>query len=212
MSLLILMIVMGAVAVVCALLSMRILFRSGWFLGWLKGSLGFALLIATAVLCLTIYVLKDYRVLSDDGSLGNVALSRTTGQQYSLKLSEGDLAPVAYTIEGDFWTISYRILDFSLLPGAGALPVAYQLEGVSARFLTLEQELKAKNVPVVVNQMGQKIWPLMVFLDQLGVLRARVAELEFVPVIDGALFDVRFQEDNIQLLPLNEPGKAVIQP
>ncbi len=211
MSLLILMIVMGALALVLAILAMRLLFRSGWFLGWLKGSLGISMLLATGVLCLTIYVLKDYNVQAADASLGNVSLTGASGQQYVLKLSEGDHAPVPYTIEGDFWTVSYRILDFSVLPGTGKLPITYQVEGVSARFMTLEQELKAKNIPVIVNAMGQKIWPLMVLLDRMGVIRARVAELEFVPVIDGALFDVHFKDDQIELVPLNEPGKAALQ-
>ena len=212
MSLMIIMVVMGAIALVMALFSLKLLFRSGWFFGWIKGTFGLLLLAGTCILGILVFQLKDFNVQQSDQSLGHVAISKIKGQQFNLKLAVSNQPAVSYTIEGDFWTTSYRMIDFSTLPGGAKIPVVFQLEGASGRYMTLEQELNAKTPPAEISAMSERIWPFMVLLDSIGVVNASIAELEFVPLVDGSLFDVHFKDGEIGLSGLNEPAKAALSP
>jgi len=211
MSLMIIMVVMGALALVMAIFALKLLFRSGWFFGWLKGTFGLLLLACTAILGVLVFQLKDFNVQKGDLSLGHVAISKVSGQQYQLNVSVANQAAEGYPVEGDFWTTSYRIIDFTGLPGGEKLPILFQLEGASGRYMTLEQELKAKVKPPVIGTMSQRIWPAMVLLDSIGLIDAYIAELEFVPLMDGSLFDVHLTAGEIGLSPLNEPAEAALQ-
>lgn len=212
MSLLIIMVVMGAIALVMALFAMKLLFRSGWFFGWFKGTIGLMLFAGTCILGILVFQLKDFNVQQMDQSLGHVAISKIKGQQFKLELSVSNQPAVSYTIEGDFWTTSYRMIDFSLLPGGSKIPIVFQLEGASGRYMTLEQELNAKTPPAEISTMSEKVWPFMVLLDSIGLVNASIAELEFVPLVDGSLFDVHFTSGEIGVSPLNEPAEAALSP
>lgn len=207
-------IAISVVAVLILLLSAKLMFRGGWVLAWFRGLTGIALGLVSAILFLLALDFKNYRQLSMDQPIATITFVKQSEQEYTAALSL-DLAsqPVTYQISGDQWQIDARILRFSgLLKTLGGKP-GYQLDRISGRYRSVINEM---NMPRSAYNLTSEasfldVWQWLNTWDHLtpGV-QAVYGSAAFLPMADGAMYQLSLGESGLVAVPLNDNAKNAV--
>jgi hypothetical protein len=198
----------GAVMVIAGLLFFR---HPRWLLTWLKGMAVFGVILAGLYALVVAVNLTSYRSLVGMQTVATVSTQRQAEQIWQVTLqSQGEIAAVR-TLQGDQWQIDARIIRFSgpfrwldIAPG-------YRLEQLRGRYTSLEQE---RSAPRTVIGLAEGIWPDLWQWDQqvnLPFVEAVDGNMTFMPMRDGAVFEVKLSSSGLVAVPVNEQARAAVQ-
>src|SRR5690554_823556 len=98
----ILLIVFFAVTVV------YLLWRSNWFIQWLKGTFGIALIVAIVFLFLSLIDLWSYQQLNSEKLISTVSIYQLDKQEFDLTLINAKGEEQRFKINGDHWQLDAR--------------------------------------------------------------------------------------------------------
>lgn len=171
----------------------RVLRRPGWFLGWLRGTCGLAILALAVLVGVVAYDLYSYTEVPAAGrSLATLKFSAEGSQRYRVTIQEG--ARERNTIlDGDLWQLDARVLGWSRLATLIGLRPGYRLDTLSSRYQTAEQQAMAESSRAVlgVSPYGLDLWRWLRDTEQgLFLFDARGARVTLLPMADGAVFNV----------------------
>lgn len=181
------------VALLVLVLAGRVLRRPGWFLGWLRGTFGMAILALAVLVGVVAYDLYSYTELPAAGrSLATLKFTAEGSQRYRVTIQEG--ARERNTIlDGDLWQLDARVLGWSKLATLIGLRPGYRLDVLSSRYQTAAQQAMTESSRAVLgaSPYGVDLWRWL-RETQLGLFLfdARGARITFLPMADGAVFDV----------------------
>lgn len=200
--------VFGAFLVIAGLL---FFLRPRWLLGWLKGMAVFGLmLVGVYTLAIAINV-AGYQSLEGMQTVATVSTQRQSEQRWYVRLQSPGKNTVAKTLTGDQWQVDARIIRFSgPLRWLGVAP-GYRLERLSGRYTSLEQE---RSAPRSVISLGEASWPDLWELDQtfnMPFVEGVYGNATFMPMRDGAMFDIRLSASGLVAVPVNEQAREAIQ-
>lgn len=200
--------VFGALLVIAGLL---FFLRPRWLLGWLKGMAVFGLmLVGVYTLAIAINV-AGYQSLEGMQTVATVSTQRQADQRWYVRLQSPGKNTVAETLTGDQWQVDARIIRFSgPLRWLGVAP-GYRLERLSGRYTSLEQERAA---PRSVIGLGEASWPDLWELDQtfnVPFVEGVYGNATFMPMRDGAMFDIRLSASGLVAVPVNDQAREAIQ-
>ena len=198
----------GAVMVIAGLLFFR---HPRWLLAWLKGMAVFGVILAGLYALVVAANLTSYRSLVGMQTVATISTQRQAEQIWQVTLqSQGEIASVR-TLQGDQWQIDARIIRFSgpfrwldIAPG-------YRLEQLSGRYTSLEQE---RSAPRTVIGLAEGIWPDLWQWDQQfnwPFVEAVDGNMTFMPMRDGAVFEVKLSSSGLVAVPVNEQARAAVQ-
>lgn len=181
------------VALLVLVIAGRVLRRPGWFLGWLRGTCGLAILALAVLVGVVAYDLYSYTELPPAGrSLATLKFSAEGSQRYRVTIQEG--ARERNTIlDGDLWQLDARVLGWSRLATLIGLRPGYRLDTLSSRYQTAEQQAMAESSRAVlgVSPYGLDLWRWLRDTEQgLFLFDARGARVTLLPMADGAVFNV----------------------
>lgn len=198
----------GGLAVVAAL---AFFVRPRWLLQWLKGTLALVLLV-TGVYCLAVAVsLLEYDSLEGMETVALVSTYRQDEQLWRVTLELRGKPPQQLLVHGDQWQMDARIMRFAgPLRWLGIAP-GYRLERLSGRYSTLEQE---RSRPRTVIGLQQERWvPDLWTLDRkynLPFVEAVYGNATFMPMHDGAGYEVRLSASGLLTIPMNEAAREAV--
>ncbi|WP_273427067.1 multidrug transporter [Marinobacter sp.] len=200
--------VFGALLVIAGLL---FFLRPRWLLGWLKGMAVFGLmLVGVYTLAIAINV-AGYQSLEGMQTVATVSTQRQAEQRWYVRLQAPGKNTVAETLTGDQWQVDARIIRFSgPLRWLGVAP-GYRLERLSGRYTSLEQE---RSAPRSVIGLGEASWPDLWELDQtfnVPFVEGVYGNATFMPMRDGAMFDIRLSASGLVAVPVNDQAREAIQ-
>ncbi len=200
--------VLIAIAIVLFVLSAKSLLVSGWFIKWLRGSLGFIALTLTVLGGLLALDLLSYYKSAEGEVLATLKFKEIEKQRFEAELvnSEGQL--MVYELQGDQWQLDVRLIHLQGLFD-GELP-SYKLDRLSGRYLSLEQEKNSqRSVYGFIKSPTVDTWP---WLQQqwLGMIKAKNGSAAFMPMSDGAIYEVRLFHKGLQASPVNEQAKLAV--
>ncbi|MCK2147671.1 MULTISPECIES: multidrug transporter [Marinobacter] len=200
--------VFGALLVIAGLL---FFLRPRWLLGWLKGMAVFGLmLVGVYTLAIAINV-AGYQSLEGMQTVATVSTQRQADQRWYVRLQSPGKNTVAETLTGDQWQVDARIIRFSgPLRWLGVAP-GYRLERLSGRYTSLEQE---RSAPRSVIGLGEASWPDLWELDQtfnVPFVEGVYGNATFMPMRDGAMFDIRLSASGLVAVPVNDQAREAIQ-
>lgn len=156
MAALIVQSVLWLAAIICVLSAAKLLFKRAWLGGWLRGSLGLLLLVATFVSAVLALDLRTYQAWPQAQTIASISFEQLDEQQYIARLTVAGGTEQVFELYGDQWQIDLRILNWTrALRNLGLKPV-YRLDKLSGRYLVLEQELvsPARSYPLTQNLAG----------------------------------------------------------
>lgn len=202
------------IALVALFLSARLLLNKKWLMGFLRGCLGIFFLALTAVLAFSAKDIASYRAVENNQTIATLSFRKKDTNRYQLELQEagGDL----YTtdIEGQQWQLYARMFKWSPLAGAMGFRPGYRLESVAGRFIELQLDrLAGKRDAQKLSSSGQAdVWQ---FLNQHSVsflsVDAYMSSPGFIPLADGAIYDVILSGQNLTVTPLNDAAKSALK-
>ncbi|MFO7528861.1 MAG: multidrug transporter [Marinobacter sp.] len=200
--------VVGAVLVIASLL---FFLRPRWLLGWLKGMAVFSLLVIGIYTLVIAVNLMGYQSLEGMKTVATVSTQRQGDQLWVVTLKTGEEAPVIRSVRGDQWQLDARIIRFAgPIRWLGIAP-GYRMERLSGRYTSLENE---QSMPRTVIGLSEQKWPDLWELDRqfnLPFVEGVYGNATFMPMRDGALFDVRLSASGLVTTPQNEAARQAVQ-
>ena len=124
-------------ALLAALVAVRILFERTWFLGWLRGTCGLAF-VAVALLLVLAWDLRSYSLLKPEQPMATLSFQAEGPQRYRVLIQEG-ANERSVVLDGELWQLDARIFRWKGLAALIGLAPGYLDDALSGRFLALEQ-------------------------------------------------------------------------
>lgn len=181
-----------------------ILMSRQWLGQWLMGSAGMLLVAVSAYLGFLAVNLYQYEELSHGKPVATLNFRETGEQEYIATLGLVDGSSRDYPLEGDLWRMDIRTLQwrgfFALL---GARP-GFQLETLRGRYLSLEDERSREPTAHRLYEpgLGMDVWHRASRGPGL-MLEAGRSSVRFLPMADGAIFEVSMTPAGLVGRPLN---------
>jgi hypothetical protein len=204
-----------ALSALILILAIRLLLNPHWFWGWMKGMIGLALLFGAAVLGLIAWEFKHYKAWQLDKPLATVSFEEIQPQTFVSTLAVSDVGVAQeYLIKGDQWQMDARILRWKgFWANFGGAP-GYRLERVSGRYLSIDDEQhRERTLYSLLDRRYQPFdfWTwLFPYKDLLPVIEMTYGSATFVPMADGALFEVSLTRTGLAAKPLNDAALEAV--
>jgi hypothetical protein len=198
----------GAVLVIAGLLFFR---HPGWLLTWLKGMAVFGVILAGLYVLVIAVNLTSYHSLVGMQTVATISTQRQADQIWQVTLNSDGGVSTVRTLQGDQWQIDVRIIRFSGPLRWLDIASGYRLDRLSGRYTSLEQE---RSSPRTAITLSEAIWPDLWQWDRevnLPFVEAVDGNATFMPMRDGAVFDVKLSSSGLVSVPMNEQARAAVQ-
>ena len=179
-------------------------------LGSLGSVFGAGLGGAGAVAGLAAFNMQTYQRLTFERPVANIALVEKADGVFEAVVTETGEPPVTYELKGDQWRLEAEVVKFKPWATLAGRDSLYRLDRLSGRFD--DPALARTNLPTIHG-----------FQDSTGLIAdasdrvsnwftqvdARYGSGVFLPMADGALFEVSMSQTGLIARPLNEEARAV---
>ncbi len=201
------------VGIALLLLSLRLLLRRAMIGSVVRALVGLVLLLGSVFCFLGALDLLTYRQLLQEESVVTLQFEKLKAQAYRVILVDSRGHQYRYHLKGDQWQLDARLIRWhpSLANvGFGSL---YRLERISGRYSNFRQEMSAERT---VHQLEASPYAVdtWVWLKQLPWLRewvdAQYGSAMFMPMADGAIFEVKLGFAGLVARPVNSAGKQAV--
>lgn len=204
------LIILAGAGVLLMVLGLAFFIRPRWLVSWLKGTFALTLIIAGGYAAALALDLRHYETLGSLKTIASVGITRTGKQAWQVRLEQDEKEPRNVTIKGDQWQVDARIIRFAgPLSWLGVKP-AYRLERIGGRYLSLEQ---ARNSERTVYDLDDDTVFDSWKLDQkygLPFVEAVYGNATFMPLEDGAVFDIRLSSTGLVSVPANQAARRAM--
>ena len=200
-------------ALLALLVAARILWRSDWLLGWLRGTAGLLLLALAGLIALVANDVRSYQPLPEGKPLVTLSFQALGPQRYQVSLLQGGEERLI-TLEGDLWQLDARLLRWKGLAGLIGLQPGYRLEQVSGRFLAIEQQDVAQftRVALSASPYGIDLWRwLRAGQHDLFLLDAQARRVTYLPMADGAVYSVSLTPAGLLAQPMTQAADQALK-
>jgi hypothetical protein len=202
------------VAIVLLFIAIRILFQRGWFLACLKGMFGFMLFMLSVLSSLMAWDIYRYDEILGKKSIATISFEELELQNYRVSLVDSSGAESQYKLRGDQWQLDARIFTWNEALKKVGFTSGYRLHRLAGRYYSLEKERNAEHTAYDLNSslayvdVWQWIRKSAVFIPWLNTVSGSA---NYVPMSDGALYEVRLSQTGLTAQPLNERAQTAVK-
>ncbi|WP_237068250.1 cation/multidrug efflux pump [Microbulbifer guangxiensis] len=192
----------------------RVLVGGNWLLGFIRGSVGLILLGAALLIVLVAADVYSYRNLAEEHSVGTLSFRKLDEQHFEAKFADDAGVAQTFELRGDQWQLDARLLKWKGPLARWGIQPAYRLDRVSGRYLTLQDE---RNQERTVHQLngsnyGVDVWAsLRDVSKRLPFVDAVYGSATFLPMEDGAVYEVRISHTGLLARPLNQQATSALE-
>lgn len=180
---------------------------------WVRVLFSSALLLVAGAFALVGWDLQSYRAFEKDRVIAVIQFEQVGPQAYIAKLtvsSSGELKE--FYMKGDQWQVDARVLRWK---GVGArIKPGYRLDRISGRYTSVNDEIsKERTVYSLFSQDGAlDLWAYAYKNHQsLPVLEAVYGSATYMPMSDGAQFNVALSNSGLLAKPGNEAAQQALK-
>ena len=193
------------------LLGATVLLRQRWLLQWLKGTAGILLVVAAVYLSLFALNIYGYKEYAQEVPVATVSFRQSGEQSFIATVTRTDGSAEDFRLKGDQWQLDARIIKWRVPFSLLGLKPGYQLDRISGRYYALEDErsrdrtvysLHRDPVGIDVWQMANDGWSVLI--------DARYGSAAYLPMADGALFEVNAGATGLVARPMNGAAQQAI--
>lgn len=184
------------------------IFRGRPFKGG-RGIFGGGMVLATgAILGLLGLNIQTYNRLAYDRPVATIDLTQKGPQLFDAVVTTPDGATNTYEIHGDQWRMEARVLKWKPWANVLGLDSQYRLDRFSGRYEETADELNAQRSAYDLRparSTGIDLWPLARQFSQYApVVDTLYGSGAYMPMADGARYEVRITQSGLISRPLNE--------
>lgn len=213
MAYLFLAIIFVIIGLALAWFAAKILLKQSWFLSWLRGMFGLALLVGVIISILMALDIYSYRQLDKEENIATISFLRLGPQEFSATFAETNGTQQNFTLLGDQWQLDSRIVKWKGLAGAMGMKPGYRLDRLSGRYLLLDDERnKARSVfDLHTTLAGVDVWRWVKDMESNVLVDARYGNSTFLPMVDGGQYQISIGHTGLLARPLNEPARQAVE-
>ncbi|GAA5442263.1 hypothetical protein Misp06_00437 [Microbulbifer sp. NBRC 101763] len=191
----------------------RVLLSGSWVMGFLRGSAGLIFFGLALWIVLVAADVFSYRNLAQEHSVGIVSFRKVAEQQFEVKFADADGISQKFELYGDQWQLDARMLKWQGHLARWGIEPAYRLDRLSGRYLTLRDErARERSVHQIDGtNYGVDVWRFVKGFDKsLPFVDAVYGSATFLPMEDGAVYDVRISHSGLLARPLNKQATSAL--
>lgn len=184
----------------------RVLRAGGAFVG----SVASATLGGVGILIVFSYF--TYGRLTDERSISLIEFSQTAPDEYMARLMVDGEPDRLLTLRGDEWQLDARVVNWKPPATLLGLDPIYQLERLSGRYSDIDRELSAaRTVHSLADRQFLDLWSVAKrFPILMPGIDAYYGTATYVPMADGARFEVSLTRDALIARPVNNAARDAV--
>ena len=202
------------IAAYLAYKAVRLLWQNSWFVGFCRGIFGLALLALGTLVALTAYDVYSYKQVLQEQTVATINFDKIENQHYFAVLSDKDGKEQRVEIRGDQWQLDARIVKWQGYLSTFGIKPAFRLERLSGRYYDIEQETTAKRTAYTVHNSlySVDIWRIFnSHPDWVPVIDAVYGSATYLPMKDGALFEISLSNTGLVARPINAAAREAVE-
>jgi hypothetical protein len=180
--------------------------------GLFHGATALVLILLGVGAALLLANLRTYQRLSFEQPAGELQLTRTGKRQFNAVLSYPNGERAIFALRGDEWQVDARVLKWHAFANLIGFDTAYRLERLSGRYSRVEDEVAQPRTAFSLNP-PQRIdpWDLVHrYRSWVPWIDAVYGSATFVPMADGALYEIKVSQSGLIARPLNQAARDAV--
>ena len=208
-----------AIIAVCGLAGLLFLifavrrFRQRHLLGGSFHALvGLCFLLAAVAVAMLGFSLLTYERLTHEQLAAEVMLSRLGERHYRATLTYPSRRTQSFELRGDEWQLDAKVIKWSGLANIAGFDTIYRIERISGRYADIDSERGARRTVHVLNEPARiDAWELARrYRAYVPWVDALAGSATFLPMADGALYQVSVSQSGLIARPLNQAGRDAV--
>jgi hypothetical protein len=207
-----LIIVFALVGILCLFAAIRRMRRRRVLGGALIGATGLVLILLGAGAALIAANLLTYQRLSFEQPAAELQLTRIGEREFNAVLTYPGGEHANFALRGDEWQIDARVLKWHAFANLVGFDSLYRLERISGRYTRIEDERTQVRSVYSLNP-PQRIdpWDLVHrYHSWVPWMDALYGSATFLPMTDGALYEVKVTQSGLVARPLNQAARDAV--
>ena len=195
------------VAAFIAVRALKILWLSSWFMGWVKGMFGLSLLALGAAVGILAYDIYSYKQILVGQPVATINFETIEDQYFDAVLVDAKGKQQRFSLYGDQWQLDARIIKWQGYFSGFDIKPAYRLDRLSGRYYDLHKETteKRSNFSIVKSLLQLDVWRFVhEYAEWFAVLDANYGSARYLPMKDGALYEISLSNTGLNVRPLND--------
>ena len=178
----------------------------------MHGSSSLALFALAAAIGLLGANLLTYQRLTHEQPAVEARFTKAGEQRFDTLLTYPSGATQQLVLAGDEWQIDARVLKWRSLANLLGFDTAYRLERISGRYADLARERTAERTVYALNPPDRvDVWSLgRTWRRYLPWVDARYGSAVYLPMQDGAQYEVFVSQSGLVARPLNEAARQAV--
>jgi hypothetical protein len=180
--------------------------------GVLNGATALVLLLLSVCAALIAANLRTYQRLSFEQPAGELQFTRTGEREFNAVLTYPSGERANFALRGDEWQVDARVLKWHAFANVIGFDTAYRLERIGGRYTRVEDE-RAQARTVYSLNPPQRIDPWELahrYRAWLPWLDAVYGSATFLPMADGALYEIKVSQSGLIARPLNQAARDAV--
>jgi hypothetical protein len=180
--------------------------------GVLHGATALVLILLSAGAVLIATNLRTYQRLSFEQPAGELQLARTAEREFNAVLTYPNGERANFALRGDEWQVDARLLKWHAFANMIGFDTAYRLERIGGRYSRIEDERSQARTVYSLNA-PQRIdpWELLHrYRSWLPWVDALYGSATFLPMADGALYEIKVSQSGLLARPLNQAARDAV--
>jgi len=204
-----------AISAAVAAFAIKLLANKKWIVGFVRGCIGVFFLLAATMLMLAGRDVYSYQSASGDtNTVVTVSFHKQEANNYIVELQEPSGRFYSREIEGQQWQLTARAFTWPPLMSVIGLRSGYRLETLSGRFIELQlDKLAGQKPPETLS--ASSVFDSWQFLSHypaaLPFVSAHLATMGFIPIADGAIYEVVSAGQSLSVNPVNDAAKNAMK-
>lgn len=204
--------VVAVFGILLLILACQRLFRARFLAAGGSALMGLLLLATAGIFFVVSLNLHTYARLAYERPVAVLVFEQRSPQHYRATLTEmpgGEMQ--IFVLAGDEWQLDARVLKWKGWANLLGLDAQYRLERVSGRYRDLEQERHdERTVYGLSENPGVDLWRLSTeYPKWLPFVDAVYGSATYMPMADGARYEVSITQSGLIARPLNPAAEAV---
>ena len=168
--------------------------------------------LAAAALALLGINLLSYERLTHEQPAVRASFARAGEQRFNATLTYPSGEVQGYVLDGDEWQIDARVLKWRALANVLNFDTAYRLERISGRYSDVERERTAPRTAYALHPPERvDAWALLrAWHRYLPWADALYGSATYLPMADGALYEVSVSQSGLVARALNEAAQLAV--
>jgi membrane protein implicated in regulation of membrane protease activity len=180
--------------------------------GLLTGTTALVFLLFAVCAGLIAANLRTYERLTHEQSAGELQLTRMSNREFNAVLTYPNGQHAEFELRGDEWQIDARVLKWRPFANLLGVDAAYRLERIGGRYTKVADEVSEAHTAYDLNPPQQvDFWELVHrYRGWVPWIDALYGSATFLPMADGALYDIKVSQSGLVSRPLNQAARDAV--